>query len=135
MTIKTQNKPTITCYHDGDCPICRIEINAMKKLDKTSQQVKWVDISTNKQALKEAGLSYEQAMSMMHVQDAQGMKSGVDSFLVLWSHLPYYRRLVPVIEHVPLLKPLVAFGYQLFAKYRLKLTGKSAQFNNEQSQP
>jgi len=125
MTLTKQTKPTLTCFHDGDCPICRIEINAMKKLDKDQQQVEWVDISRDKDALKQSGLTYEQAMSKMYVLDEHGFKSGVDGFLLLWSKLPYYRKLVPVINNVPLLKPVLGFFYSLFAKYRLKLTGKA----------
>ena len=36
--------PKVTCFHDGECPICNIEINAMKKLDK-ARNINWVDIT------------------------------------------------------------------------------------------
>ena len=26
--------PKVTCFHDGECPLCNLEINGMKKLDK-----------------------------------------------------------------------------------------------------
>ena len=115
---------SLTCFHDGDCPICRVEINAMKKLDKDHQKITWVDISRDHEALEKSGLTYEQAMSKMYVLDDNGFKSGVDGFLLLWSQLPYYRRLVPVVNKVPLIKPILSFFYALFARYRLKLTGK-----------
>jgi len=118
------NTPTLTCFHDGDCPICRVEINAMKKLDQYDNNIHWVDISKDHDELTKAGLSYEQAMSKMHVLDKDGLKSGVDGFLVLWSTLPYYRRLVPIVNNVPLIKPMLECFYTLFARYRLKLTGK-----------
>ena len=125
MTKAKLYEPTITCFHDGDCPICRIEINAMKKLDKDSNKVKWVDISREHETLKKSGLSYDEAMSKMYVLDDDGFKSGVDGFLLLWSQLPYYRRIVPIIVKVPLLKPILGVFYTLFARYRLKLTGKA----------
>jgi predicted DCC family thiol-disulfide oxidoreductase YuxK len=124
MDSDSNNTPQITCFHDGECPICRIEINAMKKLDQDNNRVRWVDISTDADALKQAGLTYEEAMSKMYVQDEHGFSSGVDGFLLLWSTLPYYRRVVPIVNKVPLLKPCLGFFYNLFAKYRLKITGK-----------
>ena len=33
----------ITCFHDGECPICNIEIATMQKIDKANN-VNWVDI-------------------------------------------------------------------------------------------
>lgn len=49
----------ITCYHDGACPLCRLEIRAMQRLD-VRQAIHWVDISQDRDALEQAGLSYEQ---------------------------------------------------------------------------
>jgi len=114
-----------TVYHDGECPICNIEINQMKRLDK-NKFVNWVDISKDQSALDAAGLSYQQTMDRIHVQDAdQVMQTGVKGFLAVWEHLPYFRRLVPVVKHTPFLMPLMEWCYVLFARYRLKLTGKT----------
>jgi predicted DCC family thiol-disulfide oxidoreductase YuxK len=127
VIVMSQPSPqSLTCFHDGECPICRIEINAMKKLDHESQKIKWVDISKDKQALASAGLSYQQAMSKMYVIDNnKGLQSGVDAFLLLWAQLPYYRRIAVMIERVPFFKAFLGVFYRLFAKYRLKLTGKT----------
>ena len=121
----TVSKPKVTCFHDGECPICAIEINAMKKLDKTGN-VKWVDIAQDKTALATAGLTYQQAMERMYVIDEnQQLQSGVLGFLQLWKQLPYYRRIAPIIENIPLLLPVMEFFYVIFARYRLPLTGRS----------
>jgi predicted DCC family thiol-disulfide oxidoreductase YuxK len=116
--------PKVTCFHDGECPICNIEIKAMKKLDKVGN-INWVDISQDKVALAKAGLTYKQAMDRMHVIDEnQQLQSGVLGFLQVWKQLPYYRRIAPIIEYVPLLLPLMEICYRIFARYRLPLTGK-----------
>jgi predicted DCC family thiol-disulfide oxidoreductase YuxK len=120
----TDTTPKVTCFHDGECPICNIEINAMKKLDKAGN-IHWVDITQDKAALAKAGLTYKQAMDRMHVIDEnQQLQSGVSGFLQVWKLLPYYRRAVPIIQNVPLLLPLMEFCYRIFARYRLPLTGK-----------
>lgn len=122
--IPPSSPPKVTCFHDGECPICNIEINAMKKLD-TAGNIHWVDISRDKTALAAAGLTYKQTMDRMHVIDEnKQVKSGVVGFLQVWKHLPYYRCLAPVIEQVPLLLPIMEFFYTIFARYRLPLTGK-----------
>ena len=114
-----------TVYHDGECPICNVEINAMKRIDKT-KKINWVDISKDQAALDAAGLSYQQTMDRIHVQDEnQVMQTGANGFLSIWQHLPYFRRLVPVFKHTPFLLPLMEWCYVLFAKYRLKLTGRN----------
>lgn len=117
---------TLTCFHDGECPICNIEINAMKKLDKHNK-IEWVDISTDKAKLAQAGLSYEQAMDKMHVinQQNNSMHSGVEGFIQVWELLPYYRRLAALIKKVPFAMPFLNVFYSLFARYRLVLTGKT----------
>ena len=120
----TRSKPKVTCFHDGECPICNIEINAMKKLD-TAGNIHWVDISQDKAALAKAGLTYKQTMDRMHVIDEnQQLQSGLQGFLQVWKQLPYYRRIAPIIENIPLLLPLMEICYRIFARYRLPLTGK-----------
>jgi predicted DCC family thiol-disulfide oxidoreductase YuxK len=123
-------KSKLTCFHDGECPICNIEIDLMKKLDR-QRNINWVDISKDKAALSDAGLSYAQTMAKLYVldQNSNVMHSGVRGFLALWKQLPYYRRLVPIVERVPLVLPILNFFYSIFARYRLVLTGKKMDSN------
>ena len=116
--------PNIEVFHDGDCPICELEINFMKKIDKR-KAIQWVDINKDKAALDQAGITYQQAMDQIHVMDANGMKQGVDGFVLIWQELPYFRRLVPLVK-LPVIGSIMKFGYRLFAKYRLTLTGRKA---------
>ncbi|MDO7598125.1 MAG: DUF393 domain-containing protein [Pseudomonadota bacterium] len=120
----------LSCFHDGECPICNIEIDVMKKLDKQGN-INWVDISKDKAALDKAGLSYSQAMAKLYVIDEHNniMHSGVKGFLEVWKQLPYYRRLAPIVERVPLAIPILNFFYGIFARYRLVLTGKKLDQN------
>ncbi|MGB3919310.1 MAG: DUF393 domain-containing protein [Thiothrix litoralis] len=118
------NTSKVTCFHDGECPICNLEINGMKKLD-TAGNIQWVDITKDHDALAAAGFTYQQAMARIHVIDTQQhMQTGVRGFLAVWKQLPYYRRLAAIVERVPLLIPVMEWGYRLFAYYRLPLTGK-----------
>jgi predicted DCC family thiol-disulfide oxidoreductase YuxK len=116
--------PKVTCFHDGECPICNIEINAMKKLDKEGI-VSWVEITKDMAAFAKAGLTYQQAMDRMYMMDEnQQLQSGVLAFLHVLKQLPYYRYLASMIENVPLLLQMMEFFYCIFARYRLSVTGK-----------
>ena len=116
--------PKATVYHDGECPLCQKEINLMRKID-ASDSIRWVDINTEKQALIDAGITFERAMNRIHVADQfQQMHTGVEGFLNIWQHLPYYRRLVPIVKNTPFLQPIMERAYRLFANYRLRLTGR-----------
>jgi len=116
----------VTMYHDGECPLCKFEVKTMQKLD-TAKAIRWVDITKDNKALEESGISYQQAMARIHVKgENQTMLTGIRGFMTVWKHLPYYRRIVPVIEHIPLLLPILESIYTLFAKYRLPLTGKKS---------
>jgi len=117
----------VTMYHDGDCPLCNYEVNIMKKLD-ISKAIHWVDITKDKRSLDEAGISYQQAMDRVHVRDENNiMQTGVRGFLLVWKELPYYRRIVPIIEKVPFLLSTLEVFYSFFAKHRLKITGKASK--------
>ena len=111
-------------FHDGDCPLCKFEVEAMQKLD-IKKAIRWVDITKEKKALDDVGISYHDAMARIHVQDENNnMLTGVRGFLVVWKKLPYYRRVVPFIEKVPFVLSIMEGVYTFFAKYRLPMTGK-----------
>jgi predicted DCC family thiol-disulfide oxidoreductase YuxK len=114
--------PKATVYHDGECPLCQKEVTLMQKVD-VSKAIRWVDINKDKQALEDAGITFQQAMDRIHVADeSQQLHTGVAGFMNIWTHLPYYRRLVPVVKHTPFLLPLLERAYSWFAKHRLRLT-------------
>lgn len=122
------NENKTTLFHDGDCPLCKVEVKAMKKLD-TANAIHWVDISKDKAALTAAGIDYKKAMARVHVQDEnQQIQTGVRGFMEVWKHLPYYRRLSWLFTRVPFLLSIAEFFYSFFAKYRLKITGKEPFF-------
>jgi predicted DCC family thiol-disulfide oxidoreductase YuxK len=127
MSSKADTNHQVVCFHDGECPICRVEVDMMKKLDRAGN-VQWVDISQNKQALDKYGLSYDEAMKSMHVFDntKQQLSNDIDGFLLLWQQLPYYRKVAGWVSACPTLKKLLTVAYRLFAKYRLKISNTSA---------
>lgn len=117
------NSPLI-CFHDGDCPLCQVEIKLMQKLDK-QQNIEFVDITKTPERLTEVGLNYQQAMQLLYVVDQNNtIKSGLDSFIALWEKLPVFNYLACYVQKSPRVKKRMNQGYLWFARHRLALTGR-----------
>lgn len=118
-------KPSLTVFHDGECPVCNAEVTVMSRLDKLGQ-INWVDINSDDYKTAEKDFSYSEAMREIRVQnhDTGETLAGVDGFLAVWSRLPGYRRLVPFFRRYPLaLRGLRAF-YELFSRARIRIYRK-----------
>ncbi len=106
-------------FYDGGCPLCRREIDHYRRLDR-QQQLEWIDITQQSDALVRNGLSYEQAMARFHVLDSSGRwQTGAHGFAELWSHLPYFRWLAWATRNLGLLTPLDVL-YRHFARWRAR---------------
>ncbi|MGH1460722.1 MAG: thiol-disulfide oxidoreductase DCC family protein [Neptuniibacter sp.] len=117
MRIKNTTKPIV--FYDGGCPLCKKEISHYMGLDRESSIV-WIDITEQYTTLKSHGISLQQAMAELHaVTDAAVVVKGVDSFLLIWENLRFYRLLAKVVVCLRLNKPL-NFIYNRFARWRLR---------------
>jgi predicted DCC family thiol-disulfide oxidoreductase YuxK len=112
----------IEVFYDGDCPLCLKEINLLRWMDR-KDRVRFTDIADPDFKPESIGRSFEDVMRRIHGRLPDGsVIEGADVFRHLYSAvglgaLVFFTRL-------PLLKQLCNFGYHLFAKYRLKVTGR-----------
>ena len=88
-------------YFNESCNICRTEINHYKKINTT---IDWVDVITNKNALKDTNLSPEELIRRLHVVKDNKLHKGLDAFLIVWEEIPRYKILskfarLPLIYH------------------------------------
>ena len=109
--------------YDGECPICKHEVNFLQKRDKECK-IQFVDIADKSYDSQENGnIEYETGMKSMHVVTKDGkIFNGVDSFYQtykqvnlgwIWTWTQY--------------KSLHSFStklYNFWAKYRLKISGR-----------
>ena len=115
--ISHPGKPTV--FYDGGCSLCHREIRHYQRVDK-QQGIRWVDFTREPELLLEHNITYGDAMQQLHgINEAGEVLLGIDSFLLIWSHLPPYRFLVTLIEALRLKKPL-NFIYNVFARWRYK---------------
>jgi len=120
-----------TCvFYDGACPLCSREVRHYKKLllnnKETQTDIDWIDISESRVELESECIKYEDAMRLMHVKDDSGIHQvGLEAVLTLWDRLPYYRRFAQVIRRIPGIHPLLSNIYELTAKHRMKIPGRT----------
>ena len=109
---------------DGGCPLCLRETKFLKKKD-SSNKINFIDInndSYNPSLYKD--ISYVEAMSNLHgILENGDIIKGLDvlaySYELIGLGWVYY----PL--KIQFLAPLLRLFYQYWAKYRLKITGRS----------
>ena len=114
-TDSTEHRPVV--FYDGDCPLCRREIDHYRRVDRASRLC-WVDAASEPDSLGDFGLTFDVAMAELHVLDEAGQwQRGVDAFLVIWDHLPRYRWLTALVRGLRLRSPQ-RVEYRRFARWR-----------------
>lgn len=107
-------RPELTVYYDGGCPICAREIG-MYRSCRGADRIAWVDadaVSGDDVAL---GLSRDDALERFHVIDRSGRAfSGGAAFSALWRALPAFSMLGRILSCWP-------FSIMLEGIYRLFL--------------
>ena len=117
-----QNK--FTFLFDGGCPLCLRETNFLKKKD-VSNRINFVDINDdNYDSSLFKNISYSKAMSNLHgILENGEIITGLDvlaySYELIGLGWVYY----PLKIHS--IAPILRFFYKYWARYRLKITGRS----------
>lgn len=123
MIERFQLSPLLTVYFDGQCGLCRAEMNEIHALD-TQGDIALVDCSPadfSDEAVRRAGLTREDLLSAMHVRDVLGdWHRGVDALAVLYATVG-----APCLARAwahPLTRPLTRRLYPWLAAHRQALS-------------
>lgn len=112
----------LTVYHDGDCPICSVEIGHYQKL-KGAERIRFVDAAKAEGEAFGKDLDRETALARFHVRLADGrLLSGAAGFAALWETLPRYRRFGR-IARLPILLQALELAYRFVLPVRSVLSG------------
>lgn len=124
QSIEIQAKPfPLTVYFDGECPICRREIDLMKLFNR-KERLQFIDFSTSSYRAADHGLNPCDLGKVIHARWADGtIITGVDVFGEMWEAIGL--RLFAHLSRRPLINALLVKAYAWFAKNRLWLTGKA----------
>ena len=112
-------------FFDGDCPLCRREIDFLRWLD-TRQSIRFTDIAAEDFSESATGRSFEQLMAQIHGRTANGQwVTGVEVFRRLYSLIGWNLLVAPT--RWPLIRNFCELGYHWFARNRLWLTARKSR--------
>lgn len=116
----------IEVFFDGGCPLCRREINVLRRWDWRGK-VLFTDISSPGFQAAAVGMTDGVLMSQLHGRLPDGTwLQGVEVFRRLYAAVGFGP--LVVLSRLPLISQLLDWAYAVFARHRLRLTGRcSAQ--------
>ena len=110
------SKPDLTVYHDGSCPLCRLEIGHYRA-QQGSERIAFIDVS-DPLAVPGADLTRHDALGRFHVRLPNGeLKSGASAFIEIWKLLPRWK-LSAGVASLPGATPALDVVYRLLSPFR-----------------
>lgn len=117
-------EPSLTLLFDGACPLCRREVQSLRARDLGRGLIRFVDIdAADYDPVAHAGISYREAMGRIRAIGADGrVIKDVAVFREAYRVVGWGWLYAPTAW--PLIGPLVDAIYGLWARWRLRLTGR-----------
>ena len=111
-------------FFDGECPLCKREIDMVRRLDAGAGRVDLVDLALPDFDATAYGLDQTTIEERSHGMLPDGtIVEGVDVFIHLYEALD--RGWIVRIAHVGLVRAVLDRLYTWFARNRLRLTGRA----------
>ncbi len=113
----------VQVFFDGDCPLCVREIRMLQWLDRKGQRIWFTDIAAKTFDASTYGTTYAALMEKIFGRLPDGTWiEGVEVFRRLYGAVGFG----PLVwlTRAPGVRTLMDFGYEKFAKNRLRLTGR-----------
>lgn len=115
----------IEAFYDGGCPLCRREVNLLKRFDRR-HKIHFTDIAADDFDPDVYGKTQTEFMEEMQGRLPDGSwVSGVEVFRRLYSAIGLRWLVAPT--RLPGISHSLDYLYQHFARHRLKLTGRCQQ--------
>lgn len=112
----------VEVFFDGDCPLCVREIAMLRRLDRHAR-IRFTDIASPTFDAAATGKTWDELMARIHGRLPDGTSiEGVEVFRRLYATVG----LGPLVAltRLPGVRQLLNLAYQLFARHRLRLTGR-----------
>lgn len=115
----------VEVFYDGKCPLCMREIRMLMRMDRGGR-IQFTNIAAPGFDPAAVGKTMSELMARIQGRAPDGTWiEGVEVFRQLYAAVGF-RRLV-AISRWPVISQLLALGYTVFAKNRLRLTGRSRE--------
>ena len=109
-------------FYDGDCPLCVREIHMLMRLDR-ARRIRFTNIAAAEFDASATGLDWQTLMNRINGRLPNGeLVEGVEVFRRLYDAVGFHR--LVRISRWPGISQLLGVAYTLFAKNRLRLTGR-----------
>jgi predicted DCC family thiol-disulfide oxidoreductase YuxK len=114
----------VEVYYDGACPLCMREIRMLQRRDRR-HRIRFVDIAAAGFDAASVGLPWETLMDRIHGRLPDGtLVEGVEVFRRLYAAVGFGP--LVALTRLPGVKQLLDLAYRVFARNRLRLTGRCA---------
>lgn len=115
----------VEVFFDGECPLCAREIAMLRKKDR-KQRIRFTDISALDFNSAEIGHDLDVLMAEIHGRLPNGeWIKGVEVFRRLYSAVGFGA--IVKLTRLPVVSHGLELGYRVFARYRLRMTGRCTQ--------
>ena len=112
----------IEMFYDGDCPLCLRETRLLRKLDRRGR-IQFTNIADPAFEPTRYGRTMDELMAEMHGRLPNGeWVTGVEVFRRLYSAVGF--GFLVIFTRIPGISHALNWLYAVFAKQRLKLTGR-----------
>lgn len=112
----------VEVFFDGDCPLCVREIGMIRWMDRR-KRIRFTDIAAADFLVSEYPWSKDEFMAEIRGRLSDGTWIvGVEVFRQLYAAVGFAWIVAPT--RLPGISHLMDWGYQVFAKNRLRLTGR-----------
>jgi predicted DCC family thiol-disulfide oxidoreductase YuxK len=112
----------VEVFYDGDCPLCMREIRMLQGLDRR-QRIGFIDIAAPDFDADAMGVSWHALMDRIHGRLPDGsLIEGVEVFRRLYAAVGFSP--LVALTRLPGISQLLDAAYRVFAKHRLRLTGR-----------
>jgi predicted DCC family thiol-disulfide oxidoreductase YuxK len=93
-------------YYNGDCPVCRTEMEHYAAVCATTRpDLHFIDSTQLPQEFVSCGLRREHLERRVYVRDSEGrILSGMPAIIALWLKMPGYQRLARIFS-LPVIRP------------------------------
>lgn len=112
----------VEVFYDGDCPLCVREMAALRRLDR-GDRIRFTDLAAPGFDPEVTGRSWQSLMERVHARLADGrVIEGVEVFRRLYTIVGFGP--LVALTRLPGVSQLLDLCYRVFARNRLRLTGR-----------
>lgn len=119
-TTPVHEREKLELFFDGECPLCLREVRMLMRLDRR-ENILFTDIA-GAGFRPPTDLDYATLMDRIHARRGDEWYEGVEVFRQLYAAVGFSP--LVALTRLPGISQLLDAGYRMFAKNRLRLTGR-----------